>query len=76
MRTALLSLNVCHTNVAVLHGLAGLFGRLAGQAMLVGRLDRVGWLAWWDGWQDGMSSMVGWLQGGQRAMDLWSKKCS
>ena len=39
---------------------------------------RVGWLACWDVWQDG----VGWLawwdggQGSLRAMDLWRKECS
>ena len=39
MRTAMVSLNVCQaaSDVAVLYGRAGLFGRTGGQARLVGR---------------------------------------
>ena len=37
MRTALVSLKICHADVAVSHGLAGQFGRAGWQARLVGR---------------------------------------
>ena len=39
MRTALVPLNVCHTNVAVSHGPAGRFGRAG---WLAGRAGRFG----------------------------------
>ena len=51
MRTALVHLNICNTEVVVLHGLAGL---LDGTAVLAGLVaGRVGWLGWYQ--------LVGWL---------------
>ena len=54
MRTALVHLNICNTEVVVLHGLAGLLDWTAVLAGLVGRLGRQGgWLGWYQ--------LVGWL---------------